>query len=748
MDRDLSRSLEYICLFLLLVVVGLRPLISETYDSAGLALTSVLPGIEDPSPVTTLLIDGVIMLAAVGWLIGRWRSKDRSYRWCGIEWGVLLIAVAAVVSCIFAGNKRLAINGAVDWLSCALLGIVLAQLLRERWRVQLALCVVVASAGAQAVESFHQVFYSFGETEEMYEANREAIWAGQGVALDSPEVELFERRLRGHEASGFLSHSNVAGAYLVMCGLAAAAIGVSRWTFARWQALPALFVSGVILTAGALTHSKGALIAGAAAIVLWVVRSRFDSVISRHSRAMFRWGWAVVVLATLAVVGHGLWHGSLPSRSLDFRWQYWTASAEMVADRPLTGVGRGNFGRHYLQYKTIESPEEVKNPHNFLVSAAADWGLGGLLGMVLMLVGASRVVTGWRGRSEHMPGADATSSDGELGRSGLLLWGVLLAAGIFLPRVTLLGNDDPDYLFFATMLPLLAWGTTYVLIGLGPIGRMPSLSIGLAFALFAFVLQDTINFASIVPATLTTVFALLGIVVADRNIGRVTSANHTINRPGWWAVVCGAVLMMCVWLVVMPVLRADGSLRQARASVDPRSAYESFVQAAALDRLDPTALYEASRTARFLASQDGGDAQWAEKATHCQERYLSRDPFNIATLSEEMMCARLRAELATGEGRFDYWSRAVRAAEGIVERYPSGPSGYVALADCLSDFGAVAADRALLSKAIEAYKRALELDDARPEWETIRRMRPAEREAIASRIVEVRYWVGQLADDG
>ena len=104
-------------MFALLVVVGLRPLISETYDSAGLALTSVLPGIEDPSPVTTLLIDGVIMLAAVGWLIARWRSKDRSYRWCGIEWGVLVIAVAAVVSCIFAGNKRLAINGAGDGLS-------------------------------------------------------------------------------------------------------------------------------------------------------------------------------------------------------------------------------------------------------------------------------------------------------------------------------------------------------------------------------------------------------------------------------------------------------------------------------------------------------------------------------------------------------------------------------------------------------------------------------------------------------
>ncbi|MCH7527640.1 MAG: O-antigen ligase family protein, partial [Planctomycetes bacterium] len=429
----MSRTIECICLFALLSVVGLRPLIAETYDSAGLAMTSVLPGIEDPTPATTLIIDGVIMLAALGWLVARWCSDDRSYRWSGIEWGAIVIVVAAIASCIFAGNKRLAINGAVDWLCCVLLAIVLAQLLRERWQLQLALCVILASAGAQAVECFHQVLYSFPETEAMYQANRDAIWQNQGVALDSPEVELFEARMRSHEASGYLTHSNVAGAYLVTCGLVALGLALSRLrggadSLSRLQALPALAVSAIILGAGVLTHSRGALSAGAVAMVLWILRARFGGVIARHSKAAFRWAWLAVALGGMAVVGHGLWHGSLPGRSLDFRWKYWTASAGMFADRPLAGVGSGNFGRHYLQYKTIESPEEVKNPHNFLVSAATDWGVGGLVGMVMMLVGASRGVARRGNRLDGLPGAGALGSEGGVRRGRFYGWGALIAA--------------------------------------------------------------------------------------------------------------------------------------------------------------------------------------------------------------------------------------------------------------------------------------------------------------------------------
>ncbi|MEE9293377.1 MAG: hypothetical protein V3W34_00215, partial [Phycisphaerae bacterium] len=141
----MARSIEAVCLFLLLAVVGLRPLIAERYDSTTLEMTRALGLVEEASPTTTLLIDGVIMLASVGWLLAGALTGDRSYRRCGIEWGALIILLAAAVSCVAAGQRRLAVNGALDWLCCILLAVVLVQLLRDRWRIRLALCVVLAS---------------------------------------------------------------------------------------------------------------------------------------------------------------------------------------------------------------------------------------------------------------------------------------------------------------------------------------------------------------------------------------------------------------------------------------------------------------------------------------------------------------------------------------------------------------------------------------------------------------------------
>jgi hypothetical protein len=83
-----------------------------------------------------------------------------------------------------------------------------------------------------------------------------------------------------------------------------------------------------------------------------------------HRRSMFAAGWLTVVAVASVVAGWGMLKGGLPHPSLDFRWQYWTASAAMFGDHPWTGVGAENFGNHYTAYKPITSPEEVKNPHN------------------------------------------------------------------------------------------------------------------------------------------------------------------------------------------------------------------------------------------------------------------------------------------------------------------------------------------------------------------------------------------------
>ena len=83
-----------------------------------------------------------------------------------------------------------------------------------------------------------------------------------------------------------------------------------------------------------------------------------------------------MAIGIIAAVGHGTYHGRLPGSSLNFRWQYWTASSELITDHAWTGVGRENFGHSYLGYKSIVSAEEVAATVVFLASPTAAYITG------------------------------------------------------------------------------------------------------------------------------------------------------------------------------------------------------------------------------------------------------------------------------------------------------------------------------------------------------------------------------------
>ena len=87
-----------------------------------------------------------------------------------------------------------------------------------------------------------------------------------------------------------------------------------------------------------------------------------------------------------AAVLYGIEHGRLPGgNSMLVRWQYWTASAQMVADHPLSGVGPGNFSDYYPHYKPAAALESVADPHNWPLSLITQYGPLGLLGFLAML---------------------------------------------------------------------------------------------------------------------------------------------------------------------------------------------------------------------------------------------------------------------------------------------------------------------------------------------------------------------------
>jgi O-Antigen ligase len=734
-DRSKSQILDAAALLIVLVVVGLRPLISESYDTAQLTLVAALPDVESIGPLRTLVLDGLILVAGLLWAVGRLVETDRRYRRCGLGFGLLMLGVAAAVSCAYAGQKRLAFVGAVDWMCCALVAVLLAQLLRRAWQVRLALCVVLASAGATAVECFDQVFNTYPSTEALYAEEREAIWERQGVPLDSPQVAMYENRMYAREAIGFFTHSNVAGAYLVMCGFAAAGLAIAGRAGGARKVAAAVAALGC-LGAGVLTNSRGALAAGALASVLWAVHAFLNRKGRLRGNRLLLWGWGAFVLVAAAVIGHGLYHDSLPGRSLEFRWRYWTASVEMAADHPVTGVGSGNFGRHYLQYKDVRSSEEVKNPHNLFVGALSDWGVLGLLGMLTLLVGASRAAL--RPSREIIPNRD----------SHLFIGGAVpIVIAIFAIRLRLLGSDDSNYLYVATAIPLFAWAGTFALVYAG--SRVISFDVlarGIGFGLLAFLASDMVNFASFEPGTATTAFALFGILISIRGEEVGVGVGRSIAALG--ATIAAAIAVLL--LGIIPVEKASVLLARARRSSDPAAALAAYHDAIEADGWDSTAAYESARLQRALAG-DGSEAIASLRAAvEDVNEAIRRDPVHLKLYREKMRCELILSKLAGMPGDR---ATAVQTARKMVELYPTSPTTHLELAECLEVRGRVESNAQALEEALREYDRALAIDDGRPAWETVRRMNERRRDAVQSRIeavTEALEVLGRVdvADDG
>ena len=762
----MQRVLETLSLFLLIGVTVVRPLVSESYDSAASPFTAALPGLQDPSPLRTLYFDLAILVAALGLLLARAVGQSRPYRRTGLELGAAIVLVAAVVSCLFAGNKRLAINATVDWLCYPVLAITLTQLLHRSQLRRILLAGVLASACVQVFYCAEQSWFGFDETWEHYQTIKTQFWTDQGVDLNSGRVEAFEQRMLAHEATGVLPHSNVTASYLVLCGFAAIGVASACWRrqaprhefdsvarsgvpdgrepiVPRWIVnLTLALIAASLLGGVLLTKSVGAIVSAEIGLALWMIVWGFRTWFGRNRGRALLIAWAMTGIGAGAVVGHGLWHDSLPGVSLTFRWQYWQSSAAMVSDHPLTGVGRENFGRHYLQYKPIESPEEVANPHNLLVQAATDWGILGLAGMVAMLLGASIAVT--RVSTEESVRAGPASSTSS--PSSWCLWGIGLLLFVVCGLSTMLGTEDPRFVYYKTVTTGLVWSFSFIAVALalhhatlGNPPRMESLRTGVAIGLFTFLLHDAINFALFVPGTATTLFALLAFCTAERWSEHDDQAIAPASRRWLPPMVAAAVALLAVLYGIMPVAgaRAKIALAQSKARayrdgpLEQQPVYRLLADAIDADRWDPTPCARQAEWLMAVSSLSNRQQEAWKLAKVAINQAITRDPVHLKP-RRVLVNLHLTRAAALGEGA-DYLA-AVAAAHESMKLYPLDPKGQVRLADCQLQAGRALGSEELLRAAVERYREAIALDDRRLAWERLRRFRDRERSEIQGKM--------------
>ncbi len=373
-------------------------------------------------PAVTTFLAGITFVLAGGaaWCAGKAGVLERGrMARLGLIFVILGVGLGSTLA---ATDKFLAVVGLCDVGMALLAGWAVGVLCHEKLLGdsgrRIVIAAMVAILTAWTAKGLYQRFIDIPDTIQYYnEHKQEALTAAFGTTRTlqpgDPELVLFESRMLSKEVTGFISMSNVVGTGMVgllavLAGLAAArfvdpavedVVSPDTW---NWEIpLPLLVTSLAVgllrLGIGVLflTASRGASIIGVAAIVAIVAGAFSWRWIVRRRRAIVGMAGAALLLGAVGVVGYGMTHDRLPSKSLMFRWHYWTASAALIEHSPWVGVGLHNFGDYYTSVKRSSSPEDVKDPHSFFVRVAAEMGVPAavLIGalIVWMVLAATRV---------------------------------------------------------------------------------------------------------------------------------------------------------------------------------------------------------------------------------------------------------------------------------------------------------------------------------------------------------------------
>ncbi|PAY15967.1 hypothetical protein CKO51_28960 [Rhodopirellula sp. SM50] len=346
---------------------------------------------EAPRRISALLGNGLTLDVLV-WTLAAW------------------MMIAALASCP-PGNLRQATNEAWVWIAAAAVLTAARRLLIDPpIRAALfSLCCAVATG--MAVHALHQQWISLPQIRAEYLADPDAVLRAAGVDAPAGSAQrmVFANRLLDGGPTATFALANSLAAVLLVAVLAPLAIlrggsvanqsgtnAGSGWSRVLLLLLPVLGVAALFAT-----RSRSALVACLLA-GLWIwIRGGQSGEVKRvkllAGAALLALSVSGVVLVALLLWGDDEWMAAAPA-SLEFRLQYWKATAHLLWDHPIVGAGPGGFQAMYLRYRLPIANESIADPHNFLFETLAAGGfVGGWLfvsASIACLMTCRRTATG------------------------------------------------------------------------------------------------------------------------------------------------------------------------------------------------------------------------------------------------------------------------------------------------------------------------------------------------------------------
>ncbi len=743
-NSSLSKSkgllvLEYILLAVCLCVIALRATLTE-----GPAMqSSILGNLSDN--LYTLSVSSVLILSFIIWLIWSFCSGKFLYRFSGIEFGLCLFCIAAVISGFAAPNKRLAITSIITLLAPLIMTILLVQILDSHSKIKLLLCAIAALAIVSAYQSAEQFFFSNQMTIDQYEESPQALLEPLGIEPNTFQHFLIEHRLYSRGIRGFFTTSNSAGSFLIMASFAAIALFIER--FKNRKSDPSkpllLYLCGaivaVILLNLAFTASKGAIIGQLFALVLLFSYLRLGNRLKAYNKIILIGCLLFFIAGGCVVAWYGLTHGRLPGgNSMLVRWQYWQGSAKMYADHPLTGVGPGNFAHFYPHYKPAEALESVADPHNFLLGILTQYGPLGLIGFLAMLL-----IPLWRIAPSSIieKSSPAQAHQHWLGfRTLAVIYLIIISAALLLIRPMILHSELGET--FEVMLYMIL--TLYIapvaafFIGfwlLTSIGKKQTrntpytirntsiITAALFCAVLGVTLHNLIDFAIFEPPVLTIFCAVIAALIATQ-MNQKHQPLITLKAAPFVKVIvlifAAAISWVYLKYCLTPVAASTTKIQQAHSDISNgffEQACNLLADAADDDKLSPTALYLNGRL--YLQHYDNtGQNNLLKKAEQCFIEAIARDSADFKSYEKLSTVYDL---LGQTKEAFDWELLAA-------ERYPGS-------AEIQFNLAQIAEKLNKTDAAIAHYKNAIGIEDGfRRQFEI---MYPGRE--IVSRLGEDRY---------
>jgi hypothetical protein len=632
----------------------------------------------DRSELARMTYAVLLLAAGAIWAIGGALDGRLEVRHGRLAAAIALFAALSLASAIAASDRRAAMDSWIEQLSLMAAAILAIQLCADRRRFVMLVVVLAAVGATVAAKSYWRVAVETPHDVAVFEAHRLEQLAQLGWDANTPEAQIVEARLRDWSAKGFFGLANPFGSMLIVLGFAAAGLAMDK--FRAWHGHPrkalgpqggsqglapatpggrsqragkpsvmsrevepttvaavaAALAAVGILAVIPLTRSEGAMVAAAVAGAGLLAALRWREALARRWRAWAAGAIAAMVLAGAAMVAYGLWHDSLPTKTMTFRWYYWTASAKIIADRPLLGAGPGNFANAYLKNRRDQAEEDVKNPHNVLVHALAEYGVPGgacylaVIGWLILLAvrparkrGLAPPLSG--GACPHFPvpegepkaheqlSPSCPSKDEQ--KSSLSPFSPVpvlasVVAAMLLARLGLWGAADSvgvvllhtvmPAIVLAAMLAMLAWSGR-------DLGGLPDgapadtarMAIGAAAA--GFLVHNIVEWSLWTPGPASVFYLAVGAAA-----GRAGGLPATITR-GRWAVAGAAVAgvlatVVIFWVPVAGKTYHTRGMLGALAHNDIVVALAEAQAAAGADTLDPRPAADAAKVAMMAAA--------------------------------------------------------------------------------------------------------------------------------------------------